>query len=154
MDIAIATTILLVIVIGLLIFADRVASKPEEKALNKSTLTLPNDGTYRVKRITEKTDDGIRSYIEPRLEELWSDYDKLIWRAAVLLEDTELPITIAESEYSVNGVRKFGYYNIYADSVTLGPLDFHSAWDVIEGIELGNDLRCRKDLQEKLENNE
>jgi hypothetical protein len=86
-----------------------------------------------------KTEWGTR--IEPRLDQNWSPLEKLAWHAAVARVDCGVEVTVTESEYSIQilgvWIRQRGYYDIAVRSSTCGPMNYHGAWDYINGIVAG-----------------
>jgi hypothetical protein len=99
-------------------------------------------GRMDVKRI--ETDGYGR--IEPPLNQEWTLFDQLRWKAGVVHADTGLDITVKPSNYSVNGVPQEGYADILiAGSTTIGPCAFSWARTALDGIEIGYQAAKRED---------
>lgn len=71
---------------------------------------------------------GGGSHIEPPLDQTWTDAAKLAWHAAIVNADTGLTIRISTGGYR---------FNISTPGAGTGPLDFHSAWTYLNGIDHG-----------------
>lgn len=87
--------------------------------------------------IVTRVDEASGSHIEPPLDQAWDNLTKLTWKAAVVTLDTGLGINVKEANYSTNGVRNNGFYNTIVGHSSMGPLDFRSTWDYLNGVSTG-----------------
>ena len=83
--------------------------------------------------------DGGSSYIEPPLEQSWSNLEKLEWQAAVVSEDTGIEhINVTRSHYTIGSILQRGYYCVEVGfGRSIAPLNFHQAWSYLNGVSTG-----------------
>lgn len=86
-----------------------------------------------------RVEDDTGSHIEPPLDELWDNHDKLRWNLAVTLTDGGIPydrLTIEPGHYTVGGVPQESYVIMGPGRVvTTG--NYYASWTLINGIGLG-----------------
>ncbi|WP_275558514.1 hypothetical protein [Streptomyces sp. 5-6(2022)] len=81
--------------------------------------------------------DATGSHIEPPLDPAWSDLNKLRWHAAVTAHDTGIAATVQDATYTIDGKPVPGHYDIIVGASSIGPFDFRSAWDYLNGVSTG-----------------
>lgn len=98
----------------------------------------PNPAVRRV-----ETEHG--SHIEPPLDPQWSHGQKLAWRAAIVEMDTDLAVRIIDGQ---SATKRNDHWipdrDVYAMTINgpgravgLSPMDFHTAWAYLNGIDCG-----------------
>jgi hypothetical protein len=74
-------------------------------------------------------------HIEPAMDQAWSDLEKLRWKLAVSLLDSDAnPL-----EWYIHGGRDGEYveYDLTFPRGIIGPFDFRGMWAFLTGLELG-----------------
>jgi hypothetical protein len=93
------------------------------------------DGT--VKRLSKGEGSGWTTWIEPRLDNRWSDLDKLRWHAAVVSHDTGLAVTVSENG-KTGVLRPRGDYLVDIGRTSVANTgSFTHTWDHLTGIMRG-----------------
>lgn len=83
------------------------------------------------------------------MDEDWPAWKRLEWHAAVVAEDTGLPIRISEARFSS---KRFGKWRVDPDMFSvnfghgsIGAYPYAEAWALLTGLTLGASLRDLKD---------
>lgn len=78
----------------------------------------------------ERVTTASGSHIEPPLQQYWSSLRKLRWWAAVAEADEGIAISVEKSQYWINNIPQFGYFDVAGS----GPMRFDAAWTFINGM--------------------
>lgn len=73
------------------------------------------------------------SYVEPALDQSWSESEKLAWHAAVVAYDSGIPVGL----YSHAGDDRADLYGVTMAGGSMAAYTFGSAWTILNGIAAG-----------------
>ncbi|MGW1980733.1 hypothetical protein [Streptomyces sp. NPDC001889] len=74
--------------------------------------------------------DGSHS---PLYDENWPQATQLEWHAGIIALDTGLRITVTDQENDLYSISVRGTTGLSGQ----GPMDFHTAWAVLDGVRIG-----------------